>query len=109
MSNIGRAIAEILIKQDGEILPQFIVDDTAKLADENVTHEQNRHYLNLNNHRLQIISGAVAKFLYNEGRIQKFIIPTDAKEHIDIVKRAINPADEDIIVLKLEANENEQD
>ena len=107
MSDIGKAIAEILIKQDGEILPKFIVDDTAKLADENVTHEQNRHYLNLNNHRLQIISGEVAKFLYNEGRIQKFIVPTDEKKHIDIVKRAINPADEDIIALKFEGGENE--
>ncbi len=103
MSDIGRAIAEILFQQDGEILPKFVIDDTANLSGEDVSHEQNRHYLNLaDNHRLQIISGEVAKFLYNEGRIQKFIVPTDEAAHIDIVKNAINPAEGDIIALKFE-------
>ncbi len=108
MSDIGRAIAEILFQQDGEILPKFVIDDTANLGSADVSHEQRRHYLNLNNHRLQIISGEVAKFLYNEGRIQKFIVPTDEAAHIDLVKRAINPADEDIIALKFEDGDNGQ-
>ena len=53
--------------------PKFLVTDNFNLYDKNIYTENNIHYLNLEDTRLQIISSNDAQFLYGEGRINKFL------------------------------------
>lgn len=91
LSDVGIKIAELLFQQDGELMPKFIIDN-ADDTGENIIHEQNRSYLNLSDeHKLQIISGAESKFLYGEGRLQKFIVTSNVKPNFAAAEDIIEP------------------
>ncbi len=73
--------------QRKSLAADFIIDDMmstaemAKLADGLILREQNRNYLRVNEKLVEIITRDDAKFLYQEGRINKFALlePSDAE------------------------------
>ena len=79
-----------------ELLPKFIVDDAvanAKITDDLIVREQNRNYLRVGKNLVELITFADAKFLYQEGRIQKFALLEPTPEEISALKNFAAPDD----------------
>ena len=103
LDGVGADVAEILLEQDAELFPAFLIDDDAENSPVNITHEKNFSYVNLSGgKKIPVISSADANFLYGEGRIQKFLRVSNDAAEIDFVREKLNPADGDVIALNLE-------
>lgn len=79
-----------------ELLPKFIVDDAvanARITDDLIVREQNRNYLRVGKNLVELITLADAKFLYQEGRIQKFALLDSTPEEISALKNFAAPDD----------------
>ncbi|MBR1646152.1 MAG: hypothetical protein IJ685_05160 [Selenomonadaceae bacterium] len=77
-------------------LPKFIVDDTlanARITDDLIVRDRNRNYLRVGKNLVEIISFADAKFLYLEGRIQKFALLEPTTADLDALKNFAAPDD----------------
>lgn len=97
LSDMGTAIAELMFEQDIGLSPRYIVDDAARSLKE-VIREKEHAYLNLSNgKRLEIISGEVAKFLYEEGRIDKFVQFSNAEAEVNFISEVLSPNPDDVI------------
>ena len=69
-----------------ECTPHFIVDDgsaSEKFSEELLWREQNRIYLRVGENLIEIVNWEDAKFLYYEGRIDKFIFFEPIDEEFD--------------------------
>ena len=101
LNETGATVAEIMLQNEVGLEIAFIVNDNPeneKNSALNITYEKNNVSLTLTNGELlPIINSDEARFLYNEGRIKKFILLTFDKTDENIVKAKINPLDEDII------------
>ncbi|MBR0059952.1 MAG: hypothetical protein IJP68_00585 [Selenomonadaceae bacterium] len=90
--------------QSGLIKPSFIVDDTmatenaAELLPEIIIREQNRNYLRVEENFIEIITRDDAKFLYREGRINKFALLEPDAAQIDDLKNFYEADDDDILI-----------
>ena len=72
-----------------EFVPKFIVDDTlakARITDDLIVREQNRNYLRVGKNLVELITLSDAKFLYQEGRIQKFALLEPSPEDLSATK-----------------------
>lgn len=79
-----------------EFVPKFIVDDTlaaTKITDDLIVREQNRNYLRVGKNLVELITLDDAKFLYQEGRIQKFALLDSTPEEISALKDFAAPDD----------------
>ena len=89
--------------RSGLIKPSFIVDDTmatenaAELLPEIIIREQNRNYLRVGDNLIEIITRDDAKFLYREGRINKFALLEPGAAQIDEINNFYE-ADDDILI-----------
>ena len=101
LSEMGAAVAEILMKNEVGLEIAYIINDNKnnlKNPALTVTYEKDENFLTLEDGQiLPIITSDAAKFLYNEGRIKKIIMLTDDKSEENFVKKKINPRKEDII------------
>ena len=98
---MGAAVAEILLKNEVGLDISFVVNDNLENEKNpalTITHINGESALKLKGGQtLPIITTEDARFLYNEGRIKKFILLTSDKLEEDFVKQKINPLKEDII------------
>ena len=98
---MGAAVAEILMKNEVGLDISFVVNDNLENEKNpalTITHINGESALQLKDgHTLPIITTEDARFLYNEGRIKKFILLRADKLEEDFVKQKINPLKEDII------------
>lgn len=91
------------LSRSGLIKPCFIVDDTmaaenaAELLPEIIIREKNRNYLRVGDNLIEIITRNDAKFLYREGRINKFALLEPDDTQLDELKNFYE-ADDDILV-----------
>ena len=103
---MGAAVAEILMKNEVGLDISFVVNDNKENEKNpalNISHVNGENLLTLSDgHTLPIITTEDARFLYNEGRIKKFILLTSDKIEEDFVKQKINPLKEDIISTNFE-------
>ena len=106
LNEMGAAVAEILSKNEVGLDISFVINDNAeneKNSALNIVYEQGQASLVLNDERfLPIINSDDARFLYNEGRIKKFILLTSDKQEEDFVKKKIQPFSDDIISTNFE-------
>ena len=103
---MGAAVAEILAKNEVGLDISFIVNDDSQNERNsalNIVYEQGQASLILNDGKfLPIINSDDARFLYNEGRIKKFILLTSDKQEENFVKKKIQPLNGDIISTNFE-------
>lgn len=101
LNEMGAAVAEILAKDDVGLDITFIVNDdlkNEKNSNLNIVYEQGQVSLILSDGKsLPVINSDDARFLYNEGRIKKFILLTSDKQDENFVKKKIQPLADDII------------
>lgn len=101
LNEMGAAVAEIMLQNEVGLEITFIVNDNPDNENNpalNITYEQDNISLTLTNgDLLPIINSDEARFLYNEGRIKKFILLTSDKDDEDFVRTKINPLEDDII------------
>ena len=86
-----------------DCVPRFIVDDEAaseKFYDELVWRDCNRNFLLGEEPLLEIITRDDAKFLYQEGRIKKFVLLEPTADELDELKNFYAADDADIMTLK---------
>lgn len=106
LNETGAAVAEIMLQNEVGLEISFIVNDNPQNEDDdalNISREKNQVALTLTNGQLlPIITSDDARFLYNEGRIKKFILLTSDKSEEKLVKKKINPLEDDIISTNFE-------
>ena len=106
LNEMGAAVAEILAKNEVGLDISFIVNDDSQNERNsalNIVYEQGQASLILNDGKfLPIINSDDARFLYNEGRIKKFILLTSDKQEENFVKKKIQPLNGDIISTNFE-------
>lgn len=98
---MGAAVAEIMLQNEVGLEITFIVNDDPENENNsalNITYEKDNVSLTLTNGELlPIITSDEARFLYNEGRIKKFILLTSDKDDENFIKTHIKPLEDDII------------
>lgn len=99
LSEKGVVFIEMLLAQEEKIIPDFIIDDdfcNAKDLPENdlIQTFKNTNYFcpqSLQGYGIPIISSEDAKFLYIEGRINKFVVFNPTDEEINSIAEKFNP------------------
>lgn len=101
LNEMGAAVAEIMLQNEVGLEITFIVNDDPENENNsalNITYEKDNVSLTLTNGELlPIITSDEARFLYNEGRIKKFILLTSDKDDENFIKTHIKPLEDDII------------
>ena len=101
LNEMGAAVAEIMLQNEVGLEITFIVNDNPENENNsamNIIYEKDNVSLTLTNGELlPIITSDEARFLYNEGRIKKFILLTSDKDDENFIKTNIKPLDDDII------------
>lgn len=100
VSERSYTIATELLKYK-DFTTKFIIDDAAasmKKPDGFIWRAQNRNYLRLEKNIIEIITREDAKFLYHEGRIQKFALLEPIDAELDEVKNFYEPNYSDVLI-----------
>ena len=90
--------------RSGLIKPSFIVDDTmakenaAELLPEIIIREHNQNYLRVEENLIEIITRDDAKFLYREGRIEKFALLEPDDKELDELKNFYAANEDDTLI-----------
>ena len=84
---------------------KFVIDNRLgnpkNLNGEYITHKNNVNYFNVTQkNSVPFISAADAKFLYDEGRINKFLMYMPEETEMDALFRQINPRKTDVLIFK---------
>ena len=86
------------------ITPSFIIDDDLALMkknDERILREHNRSYIHIDDNLIEVITRADARFLYLEGRINKFALLEPSDDELAELKDFYEADDADILVFGL--------
>ena len=111
LSKTSIMLADFIYRMNPEHFPTFLIDNrfcTSENSDEStfIKTIQNTNYFYSKKigggQPIMIISAEDAKFLYLEGRLNKFALFNPTAEEIDLINKIFNPAQEDLMIVNIE-------